>query len=56
MVSGAGPGLANADQYGVEGVQRGGLSVEGSNQPIERPLLTGADHRQRWADQWGVPR
>jgi len=47
MVSGPRPGVANPDQFGPEGVQRGRVSVEGSNQAIKRPPLTGTAHRQR---------
>src|SRR6266508_45697 len=47
MVSGARAWLANADQCGPQGVQRGGVPVGESNKPIERPPLTGAAHRHR---------
>ncbi len=50
MVSGARARLANADQCGPEGVQRGGVSIEGSSKPIERPPLTGALIAERFIE------
>jgi len=50
MVSGARARLANADQCGPEGVQRGGVPIEGSSKPIERPPLTGALIAERFTE------